>query len=1007
MTIKIYGDINNYYKNRTDNFDEIIEYLHIKGNEVHIIIDCDNVDLFDKILDNVNNHIIYSLCYHEFKSKYNINNVKFINDIHEIIFEQKLITVTLFQESLFEDKLLNNENLYINNVDNCTKIIDQYNIYKNMLENYDSKYYCILYPKIYVNIDNLLKTLNNYNHNEMLYIGGHALYANILDKSYNYYDENSLYILSKSALSKIIEICDQNQYLLNTYNSITITISMLISNIAIDNDITMITNNNIYSCNNYGRVNDDAVICNSGCSNRISMKDIVACGNMTNISINEMFLFEESIKPENKILDNPVPNYTIVTMLYHLPKYGDKLNKSIDYYLDKGRFTLSLPLNLVIYCDEEQVSTIMNIRRDNGFENLTTICPLDLNNFELFELKDKIKENRTNKPYYNDTNRNTPTYAALVACKFNILQHAIDNNYFNTEYFAWMDYGLSYVTGEMSHQLIRNLQLYREKVSFCYMEYTPENIMLNNDEYYKFGRCGTAAGFFTGKKDLLYLVCSEGAKKFRETVIQGYGHAEEQIVPLIYLEHNDWFEFFHGYYYQLFSNYDMIRYNSEITMKKLIPLLQYEGKYELCASACEKILYSFDNLNINIKIESLPLLLDSYFISLFYLGEYEKCWNVLNKHIEYSKITNYVNHFNVCADNIVTNSMYLINDWENLSNKKKICIYNDKNLSLDILYKNYYEEDSMVFVYSNINEYQLSSLICNRLIIIPRNKEINMKYDEIIHTNNRMKLEDFTWIKEDILTNDKFLELSEKLNNIIYFKTNYLNNNCQPINWRDEIHDPINKLENINIGISGHSDHNFTDEYVDSIKSINKWYAVNNMTTKDNVSTIPLGLTNDCDDSNYHRIFGNIESMIDILQNSNDTKDNLLYMNFSINTNPDRVLIYNLFDNENWVLKGSNNPTFEGRLEYLKEINNSKFILCPEGNGIDTHRLWEALYMRSIPIVKYRPMFEDFTHLPILFINNWSDINSEFLEYMYNEISNKEYDFSCLKMSYWVNKLTL
>ena len=32
--------------------------------------------------------------------------------------------------------------------------------------------------------------------------------------------------------------------------------------------------------------------------------------------------------------------------------------------------------------------------------------------------------------------------------------------------------------------------------------------------------------------------------------------------------------------------------------------------------------------------------------------------------------------------------------------------------------------------------------------------------------------------------------------------------------------------------------------------------------------------------------------------------------------------------------------------------DNYSFELCPEGNGMDTHRFYEALFLNTIPIVK-------------------------------------------------------
>ena len=53
------------------------------------------------------------------------------------------------------------------------------------------------------------------------------------------------------------------------------------------------------------------------------------------------------------------------------------------------------------------------------------------------------------------------------------------------------------------------------------------------------------------------------------------------------------------------------------------------------------------------------------------------------------------------------------------------------------------------------------------------------------------------------------------------------------------------------------------------------------------------------------------------------------------------------------------------------------FVICPEGNGIDTHRVWEALYLRSIPIIQKNQIsnFLIKANLPIMILNNWSDLS--------------------------------
>ena len=85
-------------------------------------------------------------------------------------------------------------------------------------------------------------------------------------------------------------------------------------------------------------------------------------------------------------------------------------------------------------------------------------------------------------------------------------------------------------------------------------------------------------------------------------------------------------------------------------------------------------------------------------------------------------------------------------------------------------------------------------------------------------------------------------------------------------------------------------------------------------------------------------------------------------------------------------------------------------MMCPRGCGIDTYRMWECLYLGCIPIVVKYEGFEDFSDLPILFIDKWEDylnIGSKYLEEKYNEMIDKDYNYDKLKFSWWKEYLML
>lgn len=264
------------------------------------------------------------------------------------------------------------------------------------------------------------------------------------------------------------------------------------------------------------------------------------------------------------------------------------------------------------------------------------------------------------------------------------------------------------------------------------------------------------------------------------------------------------------------------------------------------------------------------------------------------------------------------------------------------------------------------------------------------------------KFDEFQYDKKDIITTDKYLKFSECLKTTIYKKTDVLYHN-RPINWRGNFHTNIIPPIVRNL-ILGHSDFPITEKIVKLCRSANikKIYCLNKDCSNSDVIPLPLGITNDCDDSPIHRIFGNLDIMVSVFKDNTTTKDYLCYMNFNVSNHPERDEVYHMFKNEKWVTKGNINNTFDGRTQFLMDVKRSKFVLCPRGNGIDTHRLWESLYMGSIPIIKKYTTHELLTDLPILFIDDWTEITEEYLKQKWDEMIVKKWNTEKLRVSYWL-----
>ena len=151
-----------------------------------------------------------------------------------------------------------------------------------------------------------------------------------------------------------------------------------------------------------------------------------------------------------------------------------------------------------------------------------------------------------------------------------------------------------------------------------------------------------------------------------------------------------------------------------------------------------------------------------------------------------------------------------------------------------------------------------------------------------------------------------------------------------------------------------------------------------------------------------------VEEKIDLLsKESGITPTKFIYANFSISTNTSyRQTIYDFvkkipyIDLEDPVLSVS---------EFYNKILDYKMILCPIGNGIDTHRLWEVLYSKRVPVIiriNECKIYDLYTKFPILILDDISDLkNAPLIEELYKLAINKYFNDDLLNYSYWENMI--
>ena len=208
------------------------------------------------------------------------------------------------------------------------------------------------------------------------------------------------------------------------------------------------------------------------------------------------------------------------------------------------------------------------------------------------------------------------------------------------------------------------------------------------------------------------------------------------------------------------------------------------------------------------------------------------------------------------------------------------------------------------------------------------------------------------------------------------------------------------ELDKTPVLVTGYSDHPIDNMELDLLEQPNlkAWFANNINIRHPKLHAVPLGLPNEVD----YAIQGNTRTIYEVAQSPRVIK-NLAYMNFKIETFPaERRKVSDMFSGKPWVTKGGLNCDEGGHRQYLKDIQSHKFCICPRGNGFDSHRLMEALYLGTIPVVMKCIAMEQFYDFPCVFIDDWNQVTEEFLHEKYEEIIKREYNIDKLYVSYWL-----
>jgi len=254
-------------------------------------------------------------------------------------------------------------------------------------------------------------------------------------------------------------------------------------------------------------------------------------------------------------------------------------------------------------------------------------------------------------------------------------------------------------------------------------------------------------------------------------------------------------------------------------------------------------------------------------------------------------------------------------------------------------------------------------------------------------------------LTENIIQLNKFSTLHNG-ESIFFCKTDYI----------VEDFNRISKLLNDVILITGNSDYAITDELAKLMpNNIVSWYAQNCLTNNKNVYPIPIGIENKFDSIRYghgvsypERV--SIKERL-LCRNKKVTPNKYIYANFNCQTNLNyRIPVRDICKSSTHIDWDEYSLTIQ---DFFDKILEYKMIVCPIGNGIDTHRLWEVLYSGRVPITikagDYK-IYQLYEKLPVIILNSIHELNDiDLINHHYEQQINK--DVTMALFSYWKNKI--
>jgi len=240
-----------------------------------------------------------------------------------------------------------------------------------------------------------------------------------------------------------------------------------------------------------------------------------------------------TVEPTKKLIDN----ITIVTGFINV---NAAVKKKLYDYVEKSIPTLSIQQYMVIYVSHEIKEHVINIRTQLGLMDKTKIIEITLEDLYMYDNIDKMKEcaQKNISPYDNHL------YVMSVNSRYNYMKRSIENNYFNTDYFAWIDFGISHIVemNKVTHVMYNT----ENKIKIAWIAR-----YRSNENKFAWNHIAMGGGFFMGHKKAMLEYIKLHDIEFRNMMNFGHCVNDDRLVYLMFEKYPELFDFYFSSYSHL------------------------------------------------------------------------------------------------------------------------------------------------------------------------------------------------------------------------------------------------------------------------------------------------------------------------------------------------------------------------------------------------------------------------------------------------------------------------